>query len=94
MSRESWLLIKSNKNFNVNIYRRGLVALIFSLVLSGIIGSYIFYIYLHLPERDYYATSGVTPPIMLKSMPTPNESSEPLLDPDPPTDDVPRVIPQ
>ncbi|WP_298626810.1 type IVB secretion system protein IcmM/DotJ [uncultured Legionella sp.] len=94
MSRESWLLIRQNKNFNVNIYRRGLVALILSLILSGIIGAYIFYIYINLPERDYYATSGVTPPVKLKSMPTANESSEPLLEPDPPTDDVPRVIPQ
>ena len=94
MSRENWLLIKRNKNFNVNIYRSGLVALILSLLMSTIIGLLIFYVYLHLPERDYYATSGVTPPIKLKSMPTPNESSVPLLEPDPPTDDVPRIIPQ
>lgn len=94
MSREAWLLIKRNKNFNVNIYRGGLVALICSLLVSSIIGGSIFYIYLHQPERDYYATSGVTPPVKLKSMPTPNESSVPLLEPDPPTDNVPRVIPQ
>lgn len=94
MSRESWLLIKQNKNFNVNIYRRGLVVLICSLFLSGVIVGFIFYVYLHLPERDYYATSGVTPPIILKPMSAPNESSEPLMEADPPTDDVPRVIPQ
>ncbi|KTD55419.1 type IVB secretion system protein IcmM/DotJ [Legionella quateirensis] len=94
MSRENWLLIKRNKNFNVNIYRSGLVVLILSLLMSTIIGVLIFYVYLHQPERDYYATSGVTPPIKLTSMPTPNESSVPLLEPDPPTDDVPRVIPQ
>lgn len=94
MSREAWGLIKQHKNFNVNVYRRGLVALIISLCLSSIIVFYMFYLYVHLPERDYYATSGVTAPIKLKSMLTPNESSQALLAPDPPTDDVPRVIPQ
>ncbi len=94
MSLESWSLIKQNKKFNVNIYRRGLVALIISLILSGLMAGYIFYIYLHLPENDYYATSGIVAPVMIKSMSTPNESSEPLVDPDPPTDDVLRVIPQ
>ncbi|KTD65835.1 type IVB secretion system protein IcmM/DotJ [Legionella shakespearei] len=94
MSRESWRLIKENKNFNVHIYRRGLLILIISLCLSSITGIYMFYLYINLPERDYYATSGVTAPIKLKSMPTPNESSQALLDPDPPTDDSPRVIPQ
>lgn len=94
MSREAWSLIKHNKNFNVHVYRRGLIVLIISICLSCIFAGLMFYIYVNLPERDYYATSGITPPIKLKSMPTPNESSEPLLEADPPTDDTPRVIPQ
>jgi intracellular multiplication protein IcmM len=94
MSREAWSKIKYGKNFNVNIYRRGLVALILSLVLSCVFGGSIFYIYMHLPERDYYATSGVTPPVKLQARLTPNESSVALLEPDPPTDDIPRYIPQ
>lgn len=94
MSRETWSLIKNNKNFNVHIYRRGLLALIISLCLSVIFSGLIFYIYRNLPERDYYATNGITSPIQLKSMLAPNESSVPLLPDDPPTDDTPRVIPQ
>ena len=94
MSREAWALIKRNKNFNVHMYRRGLLMIIISLVLSGIIGLLMFYIYIREPERDNYATSGITPPIKLKSMLAPNTSSNALLPPDPPTDDVPRVIPQ
>ena len=94
MSRETWSLIKRNKNFNVHVYRRGLILIILSLIVSCIFGLLMFYIYVNLPERDYYATSGIIPPIKLKSMSAPNASSKALLEPDPPTDDVQRAIPQ
>lgn len=94
MSRETWALIKCKKNFNVHVYRRGLFLIIISLLLNVIIGLLMFYIYVNEPERDYYATSGITPPIKLKSMSAPNASPNALLPPDPPTDDVQRVIPQ
>ncbi|MDI1352326.1 MAG: type IVB secretion system protein IcmM/DotJ [bacterium] len=94
MSKETWSLIKLNKNFNVHVYRRGLSMLIVSLLLSAIVGALMFYEYLKLPERDYYATSGITSPVQLTSMLAPNMTSKPLLDPDPPLDDGNRVIPQ
>ena len=94
MSRETWALIKRNKNFNVHVYRRGLLLLILSLILSCIFGLLMFHIYINQPERDFYATSGITPPIKLSPLLARNESSKALLDPDPPTDDVQRVIPQ
>lgn len=94
MGRSVWAQIKLSKNFNVNVYRRGLSFLIVALLISVLITVLIAYIYLNEPERDYYATSGVAPPIKLQSMPTPNMSSQPLLAPDPPTDDGQRVIPQ
>lgn len=94
MSRETWALIKQNKNFNVHVYRRGLLLLILSLILSCTIGLLMFHIYINQPERDFYATSGITPPIKLSPLLAPNASSKALLDPDPPTDDVQRVIPQ
>ena len=94
MSREAWALTKKHKNFNVNVYRRGLLMLILSLTLNIALGWLMYYFYKNLPERDYYATSGETPPIKLKALLAPNESSQALLDPDPPTDDVSRVIPQ
>lgn len=94
MNHESWDLIKNRKSFDVNIYRRGLVALIISLGLSCAFGLLLFYLYLSEPERSYYATNGVTPPVELKSMLTPNMSSRALLDPDPPTDLEERLIPQ
>ena len=94
MSRETWALIKNKKNFNVHVYRRGLFLIIISLLLNVIIGLLMFYLYVNQPERDYYATYGITPPIKLTSMSAPNASSNALLPPDPPTDDVQRVIPQ
>lgn len=94
MSHETWTLIKKSKNFNVRMYRRGVLLVMISLVLSCIIAFLIFYVYLHQPERDYYATSGMTPPIKLNSMANPNASSQALLPPDPPTDEMQRVIPQ
>jgi intracellular multiplication protein IcmM len=94
MSRESWYLIKHNKNFNVNVYRRGLLLIIISVIISCIIGILMFYVYLNQPERDYYATSGIAPPIKLNGLTAPNETANPLLPPDPPVEDVQRVIPQ
>ncbi|MDW8867305.1 type IVB secretion system protein IcmM/DotJ [Legionella pneumophila] len=94
MSRETWALIKRNKNFNVHIYRRGLTLLILSLGLSCGLSGLIYYVHMHEPERDFYATSGITPPIQLKPMPTPNMSSEALLPPDPPDEDLQRIIPK
>jgi len=94
MSRETWELAKRHKNFNVQIYRRGLMAVICSLGLSCVIVLVAFYKYVDMPEPDYYATNGARPPIMLNALLAPNSSSTAILPPDPPTDDVVKVIPQ
>lgn len=94
MNRETWALIKRNKNFNVHVYRRGLTVLIASLILSCIMVLIVFFLYLNEPERDFYATSGITPPVALKPMLTPNNSSSALLAPDPVDDNEERTIPQ
>ena len=94
MSREKWDLIKHQKNFNVRVFRKGVKVLIGSLALNLIFGIFIFYEYINLPQRDYYATNGITPPMQLKAMLAPNYSSVALLEPDPPTVSVEKVIPQ
>jgi intracellular multiplication protein IcmM len=94
MGRNTWYLIKSSKNFNVRVYRWGLVMLGLALVSCATLGILIFYEYLRMPKRDYYATSGVAPPIQLTDLNTPNMSSTPLLPPDPSTDEVVRQMPQ
>ncbi|PJD96240.1 MAG: phosphoesterase [Legionella sp.] len=94
MSRGAWNLIKSKKNFNVGIYRRGLSALILSLILSTIMALLIIKAYFDLPKRAYYATSGVTPPVELTALDARNMTSTPLLTPDVPSDDEIKVIPE
>lgn len=94
MGRNAWNLIKDDKNFNVRIYRRGLTVLILSLVLSVIFGAFITKTYLQRPERDYYSTDGITPPVQLTPMLTPNKSSKPLLDSDPVETTDSKTIPQ
>ncbi|KTC91032.1 type IVB secretion system protein IcmM/DotJ [Fluoribacter dumoffii] len=94
MSRETWELIKSSKNFYVNSYRRGLIALIISLLLNCILGFFIVYVHLTEPERDFYATSGIAPPIQLQPLSAPNYSSNALLPPDPPAESEDKLIPQ
>ncbi|AUH70739.1 Component of the Dot/Icm secretion system. inner membrane protein [Legionella sainthelensi] len=94
MSRETWSLIKKSKRFDVNVYRRGIVALIFSLMLSCVFCLLLFYIYLTEPERDFYATSGVAPPIKLNPMLSPNYSAQALLPPDPVSDGEDKLIPE
>ena len=94
MSRGTWTLVKNNKNFNVHVYRRGLVLLGISLLLSCFTGLLMFYIYVNRAERDYYATSGITPPVKLNALSAPNASSTALLDPDPPTGNTQMLIPQ
>ncbi|MFI4918088.1 MAG: type IVB secretion system protein IcmM/DotJ [Legionellales bacterium] len=94
MNRETWTLIKRNKNFNVNVYRRGLIALDLSLLLSCIFVLLLFYKYINLPERDFYATSGITAPVKLKALSVRNLSSVALLEQDPPLGNLTRNIPQ
>lgn len=94
MSKEAWALIKQNKNFNIHVYRNGLSMLIVSLSISCLFVLLAFYFFMHLPERDYYATSGVVAPIQLKSMSTPNYSSQALQVPDMPEDETQKMIPQ
>lgn len=94
MSRDTWSLIKNSKRFDVHVYRRGLIALIVSLLLSGILGLVQFYIYLSEPERNYYATSGVAPPIKLTPMLAPNYSTKALLPPDPLSESEEKTIPE
>ena len=68
--------------------------LVVSLGLNLLLGLAIYYLHMHQPERDYYATSGIIPPIKLTPMAEPNYSATPLLEPDPTNDDEPKVIPQ
>lgn len=93
MNGEKWAIVKNNRHFNVNIFRRGLLVLVISLGVNSILGVSLFYVYLSRPERDFYATNGATPPIKLTPISAPNGAPQALLPPDPPTDNEERLIP-
>lgn len=94
MSRETWNTIIHSKTFYVRTYRTGGTALIISLLINLLCGLGIYYIYFHEPIRDYYATSGVTPPVKLSPLNEPNYSSIPLLEPDPIEDNTLKAVPE
>lgn len=95
MGRQAWHLIKRKNFFYIQTFRKAGAFLLISLVLNAVFIVAIYFAFTHQPERDFYATSGVTDPVKLTPMSTPNYSSEALLPPDPVNDDDARkVIPQ
>lgn len=94
MGRETWSLIKQSKRFYVNTFRKTGSALVISAFINLSLGFAIYYAYFSRPEHDFYATNGVTPPILLTPMDLPNETSVALLANDPDDEDDTKVIPQ
>ncbi len=94
MSRETWSLIKQSKRFYVHTFRRAGTTLLFSIGINLALGCVIYYVYLIRPEHDFYATNGVTAPVMLTAMDVPNSTSVALLASDPVNDNDIKVIPQ
>ena len=94
MGRETWNTIKQSKSFYVRTYRMTGTLIIVSLLLNLLMGLIIYYLYFHQPARDFYATSGIIPPIKLKALDEPNNSPTALLPPDPVNDESVKVIPQ
>lgn len=94
MSRGNWSRIKQSKYFYVIVYRKLLSVIIISIAFNVILCTAIMFTYFNRPIREYYATSGITPPIQLKGLQQPNYLSEALLTPDVKSDDDYRAIPE
>jgi len=94
MSRETWSLIKQSKRFYVNTYRRAGSALFVSVIINLFLGFAVYYSYFNRPEPDFYATSGITPPVQLAPRDAPNDTSVALLGSDPEDESDIKVIPQ
>jgi intracellular multiplication protein IcmM len=94
MSRGQWDVIKQSKNFYISTYRKASTALIISAGLNVVLAFGMYFAYLNRPVTDYYATSGITPPIELQAMSAANSSSSPLLASDPVNTNDNKVIPQ
>ena len=67
-----------------------IISILFSLLLCVAIS----YCYFHQPEKQFYATNGITAPIPLAPLDTPNYSSNPLLPPDQIISDQTKFIPE
>ena len=93
MSRAIWQRIRNSKRFYVRTYRKAGSILLFSVIINVMLGICVAYVYLNIPERDYYATYGEIPPIKLFAMNSPNLSSTPLLPDDRQYDNDSRKIP-
>lgn len=93
MSRGTWEIIKHSKSFYIRTYRLGVKSLIISMVINLLLGLMVCYVHFYQLEPDYYATSGIVPPIRLAALLTPNYSNAPLLEPDPIEEEVTKMIP-
>ena len=67
MSGDNWNKIINSKSFYIRTYRVAGKGLIISLVINIVLCLAIYYSYFHQPIRDFYATSGITPPSEVKS---------------------------
>lgn len=93
MGRETWNNTIHSKSFYIRTYRLAGRALLVSLLANLLLGLGIYYRYFHEPLRDYYATSGIVPPVQLKALDERNYSATPLLAADPTNDDTVKIIP-
>lgn len=94
MSREAWRLIKHSKMFYINSYRNILRVLVVSMLLNLLLASGLAWKYFSRPPHDYYATSGITPPVMLTAMGAPNMQDTPLMQEEETSDNGERELPQ
>lgn len=94
MSSGTWHTIIKSKSFYVRTYRASLTGIVLSVLLNLIFGLFIYYLYFNKPPRDFYATSGVTPPEKLTALKSPNYSSTPLLAEEEIIENTIKVIPQ
>ena len=93
MAAEAWSKIINSKSFYIRTYRVAMKSLIISLLINFLLSLAIYYLYFHQPERDFYATSGIIPPVQLTPRDQPNFSTIPLLEADPPNDNTVKLIP-
>jgi intracellular multiplication protein IcmM len=83
MGREDWAALRNSKFFYVRTYRLAGRLLFVSLALNLLLSLATFYVYFQQPARDFYATSGIVPPVKLTALNQPNNSATPLLAADP-----------
>ena len=93
MSGDTWNKIIRSKGFYIRTYRAAGKSLIISLLINIFLALAIYYGYFNQPIRDFYATSGITPPVQLKPLDHPNNTATPLLPADIPSENSVKAIP-
>ena len=88
MARKSIEFIIHGKNFYRDSFRKVSKFLLISLLISVCLLIGIYFSIISRGEEDYYATSGVRPPVLLHARYEPNMSSEPLLESYPQDEDT------
>lgn len=68
--------------------------MLLSIALNVFLGIVIYHVYFAQPEPDFYATDGITPPVLLTAMDQPNNSSAALLANDQNDNDNTKAVPQ
>lgn len=79
MARKSIESIIHSKNFYRDNFRKVSKLLLISLLISVCLLIGIYLLIINRGQEDYYATNGVTHPMLLHVRDEPNMSSEPLL---------------
>lgn len=79
MSVQALRAAREDKYFYRNGFRRATLLLILSLLVNLILVAAIYNVIVSKVEPNYYATSGIKAPILLKALSKPNYSSTPLL---------------
>lgn len=83
---------KTSKTFLRNNFRKVILLIMVSLLLNGLFSFGIYNNMIHRKPPNYYATSGMTPPIKLNARSEPNYTATPLLAPDPFSDDDDTIV--
>lgn len=94
MGRAIWHAIRNAKGFYIHLYRKIARWVIVSLCINLFVILVTGYIYFNAKQPDAYATNGITAPIKLTPLNSPNYSDQYLLSPDLQTEDETRVIPE
>lgn len=94
MSKLVWRSIIESKSFYIRTYRLFCKLIIISLTFNILLFVAIIYLYINQAEPDYYATSGITAPVLLQALDVANDLSNPLLPPDQTISNQVKFIPE
>lgn len=94
MRHENLVEKKGRRSFYCRSFQKAVSVLLGSVVLNLVLSAAIHSRLVKVQEPDFYATNGVSFPILLAPLDAPNLSSTPLLQDSPPEEMVVRDLPE